>query len=91
MLKSERCVVITERDLRRELKDRFNIGLHDLATLLCPDEDELVSGLFVRIWLDDDDWKDIPLDGADGEIIYHSYQILDEAFPNEDSVLLEIN
>lgn len=91
MLKFENGIIVTERDLRRELDKRFNIQLRDLATLLCPDEDELVSGLFVRIWLDDDDWKEIPLDGADGEIIYRSYQILDEAFPTADSVLLEIN
>ena len=91
MLNFERSIVITERELKRELKERFNLHVRDLASLICFDEEELISGLFARIWLDDDDWKEIPLDGADGEIIYRSYQILDEAFPTDDCVLLEIS
>lgn len=91
MLKFERGVIVTERDLKAELKERFNLRVRDLAILICPAEEELISGLFARVWLDDETWKSVPLDGADGEIIYRSYQILDEAFPTDDCVLLEIS
>lgn len=91
MLKFERSIIVTERDLKIELKERFGLRVRDLAVLMCPDEELLVSGLFARIWLDDDFWKDIPLDNADGEIIHRAYQILDEAFPTSDCVLLEID
>jgi hypothetical protein len=91
MLKFERNIIVAERDLKNELKERFNLRVKDLATLICPTEEILVSGLFARVWLDDETWKDTPLDGADGEIIYRAHQILDEAFPTNDSILLELN
>ena len=91
MLKFERSIIVTERDLKTELRKRFNLRVKDLAPLMCFDEELLVSGLFARIWLDDDFWKHSPLDGADGEIIHRAYQILDEAFPTSDYILLELN
>lgn len=91
MLKFERSIIVTERDLKTELKERFNLRVRDLAILICPAEEELISGLFARIWLDDESWKDAPLDGGDGEIIYRAHQILDEAFPTNDSILLELD
>jgi hypothetical protein len=91
MLKFERSIIVTERDLKTELKERFNLRVRDLATLICPTEEILVAGLFARVWLDDETWKNLPLDGGDYEIIYRTHQILDEAFPTNDSILLEIN
>lgn len=91
MLKFERSIIVTERDLKNELKERFNLRVRDLASLMCFDEEELVSGLLARIWLDDEFWKYSPLDGADGEIIHRAYQILDETFPTSDCVLLELD
>ena len=91
MLKFERSIIVTERDLKAELKERFNLWVRDLATLICPTEEILVSGLFARVWLDDETWKNLPLDGGDCEIIYRTHQILDEAFPTNDSILLELN
>ena len=91
MLKFERSIIVTERDLKTELRKRFNLRVKDLASLMCFEEELLVSGLFARIWLDDESWKDIPLDGEDGEIIHRTYQILDEAFPTSDCILLEID
>ena len=91
MLKFERSIVVTERDLKAELKERFGLRVRDLASLICFDEEELVSGLLARIWLDDEDWRYSPLDNGDGEIIHRAYQILDEAFPTSDCILLEID
>ena len=91
MLNFERSIIVTERDLKAELKERFNLRVRDLAILICPAEELLVPGLFARVWLDDETWKTLPLDGGDGEIIYRTYQILDEAFPTNDSILLEID
>ena len=75
MLKFERCIIVTERDLKAELKERFNLRVRDLAILICPAEELLVSSLFARVWLDDESWKDAPLDWADGEIYYRTHQI----------------
>ena len=91
MLKFEQGIIVTERDLKAELKERFGLRVRDLASLICFDEEELISGLLARIWLDDEDWRYSPLDNGDGEIIHRAYQILDEAFPTSDCVLLEID